>query len=425
MSGSARSATRRAFWNLSASEARAHARIAAVVLWVTALVILTGGTTDRDPFDQLKWTDFVHFYTLGHIARNGPVSDLYNPKSQYERQVALVPASAPEHYLPVYPPQVALVFAPLGNLPYHLAAVLWALVNIVVYGGAVYLAWRPMRHVLAPYSLVGVAAAAFPPFWNLILHGQTTAIPLIAFGAGAIAIAHNRKILAGLAFGLLLIKPQFGVALAAVVLACGEWSILVGLALSACIQGLAVAGLLGPTVLLDYLHVLPRIAAVQDALEPSVGHLHSLAVLTRLLPGYGALLAWLLASAGVCWMTVRVWRSSAPVSVRMGALVIGSTLVNPHLNVYDAAVIAAPLVSISGWLETQAGRASDLRRRWYPAIYALFVLLFFPTARYIVVQLSPLVLLVLMHTVWRMTDDSSLDANVEANARVATLPTTP
>ena len=132
MSGATRSATRRAFWNLSASEARAHARIAAVVLWVTALVILAGGTTYRDPFDQLKWTDFVHFYTLGHIARNGPVSDLYNPQTLYEHQVALVPASAPEQYLPVYPPQVALVFAPLGNLPYHLAAVLWALVNIVV-----------------------------------------------------------------------------------------------------------------------------------------------------------------------------------------------------------------------------------------------------------------------------------------------------
>jgi len=281
-----------------------------------------------------------------------------------------------------------------------------------------------MRHVLAPYALVGVAAAAFPPFWNLILHGQTTAIPLIAFGAGAIAIAHNRKILAGVAFGLLLIKPQFGLALAAVVLACGEWSILAGLALSACVQGLAVAGLLGPTVLLDYLHVLPRIAAVQDALEPSAAHLHSLAALTRLLPGYAAPLTWLLASAGVCWMTVRVWRSSAPVSTRMGALVIGSTLVNPHLNVYDAAVIAAPLVSISAWLETQTGRASDLRRRWYPAIYALYVVLFFPTARFMVVQLSPLVLLVLMHSVWRMADNSSLDENVEATVRVATLHTT-
>ena len=193
----------RGFWSLSASEVRAHARIAAAVLWVTALVILLGGSTYRDPFDQLKWTDFVHFYTLGHIARNGPVSDLYNPPTQYEHQVARVPASAKEHYLPVYPPQTALVFAPLGNLPYHVAAVLWALLSVVVYGGAVYFAWRPMRHVLAPYSLVGVAAAAFPPFWNLILHGQTTAIPIIAFSAGAIALAHGRKMLAGLAFGLL------------------------------------------------------------------------------------------------------------------------------------------------------------------------------------------------------------------------------
>ena len=424
MSGAARSATRRAFWNLSASEARAHARIAAVVLWVTAMVIVIGGTTYRDPFDQLKWTDFVHFYTLGHIARNGPVSDLYNPQTQSEHQVALVPASAPEHYLPVYPPQVAIVFAPLGNLPYHLAAVLWALVSLVVYSGAVYLAWRPMRHVLAPYALVGIAAAAFPPFWNLILHGQTTAIPIVAFTAAAIALVHDRKLLAGLAFGLLFIKPQFGLTLAVVVLTCGEWWILAGLALSAGIQVLAVAGLLGPAALVDYANVLPRMAAVQNALEPSVAHLHSLAVLTRLLPGYVAPLVWLVASGAICWMTVRVWRSPLPVSVRMGTLVIGSTLVNPHLNVYDAAVIAAPLVSLSGWLETQGGRAFDLRRRWYPAIYALFVLLFFPTARFMVVQLSPLVLLVLMHTAWRMADHSSLDENVEASVGVVTVHTT-
>ena len=51
------------------------------------------------------------------------------------------------------------------------------------------------------------------------------------------------------------------------------------------------------------------------------------------------------------------------------------------------------------------------------------MLLFFPTARFIVVQLSPLVLLVLMHTVWRMADAASLDENVDANLPVATLHT--
>ena len=415
----------RRFWSLTASEARAHARIAAVVLWVTALVILIGGTTYRDPFDQLKWTDFVHFYTLGHIARNGPVADLYNPQTQYQHQVAVVPASAPEHYLPVYPPQVALIFAPLGNLPYHVAAVLWALVSLLAYAGAVWLAWRPVQGALAKYALVGVAAAAFPPFWNLILHGQTTAAPLIAFTAAGVALSRGRKLLAGLALGLLLIKPQFGLVLAIVVLTCGEWAMLTGLALSAAIQAAAVAGLLGPTVLLDYVQVLPRLAGVQDALEPSAGHLHSLAAVTRLLPGPAATIVWVLASAAVCWMTVRVWRAPLPVPVRMGALVMGSTLVNPHLNVYDAAVIAAPLVALSGWLEMQSGRVSELRHRWYPAIYALFVLLFFPTARAITIQLSPFVLLLLMHTVWRMADDSSRREPIERDVHLATLKTTP
>ena len=369
---------------------------------------LTLGTRYRDPFGQLKWTDFVHFYTLGHIARHGPPSDLYDAQAQHRRQVALLPESAPERYLPVYPPQTALLFAPFSSLPYHFAAASWALIGIAVYAWSVRVAWRSVEPALTNSSLVAICAAAFPPICMLVLHGQTTAVPIAAFTCATLALARGRSFLAGLALGLLFIKPQFGLMLAVVVVACRQASILAGLVVSACIQSIAVVMWLGYGVLLQYVQLVPRIPALQSALEPKVALMHSLAVVTGLLPDGLSAGAWLLATAVVSWMTVHVWRSpGVPPSVRMAALVLGSVLVSPHLNIYDAAVLAGPLVSLSGWIATQSGSTPAIRQRWNLAIYALFLFLFFPTARIIRLQLSPLVMMVLLYFVYRVAAHST------------------
>jgi hypothetical protein len=411
LSGDSRRARRPSFWQFSAAEVRAHAAILAITSSAIALALLVLGTTYRDPLGQLKWNDFVHFYTLGNIARHGPVSHLYDGQAQYERQVALVPESVPERYLPVYPPQIALVFAPVSELPYHLAAAIWSLVSIGVYACSVRAAWLPIRSALKNFRLVIVCAVGFAPFWSLILNGQTTAVPILAFTCAAIALSRGRKILAGLAFGLLFVKPQFGLMLALVVLICREWSILTGLVVSACIQLALVSWLLGPTVILDYLEVLRRIPTLQDALEPSVVQMHSLAVVTRLLPGVASTAGWLIGTGAVAVMTVRVWRSAAPMYVRTAMLVVGSVVTNPHVNLYDGAVLAAPLVSLSGWIEMQPVSLSEMRRKWHLALYALFLFLLFPTARLFGLQLSPLVMLFLMYIVYRIVLVTGADVN--------------
>ena len=387
----------RSFWQLSAAEARMHALLLAVGLWTVAAALLTLGTAYRDPFDQLKWSDFVNIYTMGNIARTGPASVLYDPDAEYRRQVALVPESADERYLPVYPPQIALVLAPFSRLSYHPAAVLWALFTITVYAAAVWLAWRSVPGALKDPVLVTMAAAAFPPLWSTVLHGQTTAIPILAFSGGTIALAQERKILAGVVMGLLFIKPHFGLLLAVVVLVCREWRMLAGLAISAVAQGAIVAVVLGPAVWLDYAAIVPRLAALQEALAPRPDEMHSLASVTSVLPQSIASLVWFAACLWVAVMTVRVWRSTAPLTLRMAVLVLGSVLVNPHVVVYDVAVLAAPLVWLGGWFEGSSQGSPALRRQWRVALYALFVLLLVPTARFVPIQLSPLVMLWLLY----------------------------
>ena len=131
--------------------------------------------------------------------------------------------------------------------------------------------------------------------------------------------------------------------------------------------------------------------------------MHSLASVTRILPHSIALLMWFAACLWVAVMTVRVWRSTAPLTLRMGVLALGSVLVNPHVVVYDVAVLAAPLVWLGGWFEGNSQGSPELRRQWRVALYALFVFLLVPTARFVPIQLSPLVMLWLLYVAsrWR------------------------
>ncbi len=116
---------RRSFWIVQAREARVHAAIIAVVLWTMAVVTLMR-PGPLDLFGNLKGGDFVHFYTLGHAAVARDAGVLYDGTALHARQAALVPASADAHYIPVYPPQTGLIFAPFTGEPYFWAAVAWA-----------------------------------------------------------------------------------------------------------------------------------------------------------------------------------------------------------------------------------------------------------------------------------------------------------
>ena len=85
----------------------------------------------------------------------------------------------------------------------------------------------------------------------------------------------------------------------------------------------------------------------------------------------------------------------------MGVLVLGSMIVSPHVVAYDVAVLAAPLVWLGGWFESSSQNSPALRRQSRVAIYALFIFLLVPTARFVPLQLSPLLMLWLLHAASR------------------------
>ena len=383
---------RRAWWQFSADEARLHAALAAGAMWIVAGIVAFAGSGYRSIFGPLKGSDFIQFYTLGHIDERTAPTTLYDPDAFYRLQTQLVPESASERYLIVYPPHVAVLFRPFAGLSYGRAALLWAAILAAGYGVCLWLAWRPFRNVLHDRRLVFAAAAAFPPFWYLVLHGQTTIVPLLAFCLGWVALEHGRSFWAGMAFGLLLLKPQFALVLAVLVLVCREWSMLAGAVVSAGVQLIITLKLLGSTVLWQYAGVVMRFGQLREYLEPKPEQLHSISALTNRLVGDWGMVLWALLSALIILQTVRVWRSSTPAALRAGVLLVASVLVSPHVFVYDAAVLALALVWFAGHAYGDDRTLQTTRPVFGPAVYGLYLALLVPTATLVRFQLSVLLL---------------------------------
>jgi hypothetical protein len=380
------------FGKIRHREARAHSAILCAVLWTVAGVsLLIPGP--RDPSGRVKFPDFVHFYVLGRLAAAERFDLLYDADAQYRLQVKSVPASASERFLPVYGPQTALIFLPLASLPYLSAGFVWAAVTASVYGLTVWSVWRSVRGALADGWIVAAAAAAFPPFWNLILHGQTTLVPLAAYSLAWLALTRGRVFLAGLALGLLSVKPQFGLMLAFVTLACGHWSLMTGAVASVAFQAAGVALVMGPDVLVAYVDTVLGIPAMAAQLEPRPYQLHSVRVLTTLVPGALGEVLYAVAFLLLGWQASRVWRGSAPTALRLGIVIFASALASPHLTVYDATVLVLPFLWLAAWVRTD--EPTGLRDVFWPLVYGLFIFFLLPSALFVGVQISVLIQLAL------------------------------
>lgn len=371
----------------------------AVIVWIMATVVSFTGTSDRGIAGPLKGADFVQFYTLGHLASAHRISEMYDAASFHEAQAEFLPESAREIYPPVYPPQAAVMFAPMSGLSYQRALFIWSLITIAGYALIVWSAWKVVADRLPDRTFVIAAAAAFPPFWILILHGQVTVILLFAFWAGWLALEHHRRWLAGFAFGLLALKPQFGIPLAVVVLASGEWAMLTGAVTSVMAQAVVVWMVLGSDAFTTFADSIPTTIAYADLLEAKPFMSHSLRALTRLTPNWIGLPMWATLAAIVLWFTVRAWKSDAPLRVRLGVVVLAATLVNPHVIIYDLTVLVLPLIWFGSYMQEPARR--EEAGAYWTAVYWLFVLTFMPTAAVIPLQASVFVMVGLLVIVSR------------------------
>ncbi len=361
---------------LTARRIRAHGLLLALCLWtVYAVDMSSPGLRDRNGL--IKGTDFLHFYTLGNIALQKRGELLYDMQGQTAILQKLVPAAAGNSYVPLYGPQVSLLFAPFALMSYPTALTIWLLVNAVIYGSCCYLVWKHCPNLRVQAWTVLIAALAFPGLFHLILWGQTSGLALLCFTLAFLALRKNRPCFAGLAIGSLIFKPQLGLAAAIIFLFAREWKLIAAAILAALAQ-LNIGWLYyGTPVIREYLRALMHVGDVLRMLEPRPYQMHSLRALWSLLIPWTPLAFILYAATAVAVLVVasRSWRSKTSLGLRYSALLLATVLVAPHLTVYDLLILAPAFLLLADWVvrTSPAGSAGIMSALLY-LCYPLFLL---------------------------------------------------
>jgi hypothetical protein len=376
----------------------AYGLILALGIWsVYAWLLTAPGLLDRNGL--LKGTDFLHFYVLGTLANQHCGGDLYNIAVQTDLAHQRVPVAGYPIYVPMYPPQVSLLFGPWARLPYGWALGGWLVSSGFLCALCCYLSWRTCPRLANHGWMVAILALAYPGFFHLLLWGQTSALALLCFTLAYLALRTHQHFLAGLAIGSLIFKPPLGLAAAFVFLLAREWKLVAGALTAAAVQ-LSIGWLYyGPAVLRDYLDRVLRMREILPEFEPRPYQMHSLWAFWQLLVPVATLAfgLYVVTTAGVLLLTLRCWRSPAPLTLRYGVLLFATVLVAPHLTIYDLAVLAPAFLLLADWLAERSAPPPPIMIRTLLVAYLLPLI---PQAKWTHVQFSVIAMGLLL---WALT----------------------
>ena len=400
---------------------RAHGTILALCLWsLYVWNLATPGLRDRN--GNLKGTDFLHLYTLGSLAVTHRGADLYDMNAQAALAAQRVPEAAGIRYLPLYPPQVSIIFAPLAHLSYGWALILWWSGSAALYAMCCYSVWRACPNLRDHGALVALLAVAFPAFFHLIAWGQTSAAALACFTLMFFLLRDRREFLAGLVLGCLIFKPQLGLAAAIVFVSTGAWKTVAGAALSAAAQLLVGVLYYGAEPLRQWIRMLQNVRAVLPLLEPKLYQTHSLRTFWSMLVPLPVLSfgLYVVSAAVILGFTIACWKrsQSVPLPLRYSALLLASVLVAPHLTVYDLVILAPAFLLLADWLIGEPSTPST--HRLGTLLYLVYMLpLLGPFAQWTHVQLSVIAMAATVWLIWSISREASSPLPAPGPARIA------
>ncbi len=316
------------------------------------------------PLSRPTTTDFVSFYAAGVLADAG------TPALAYDRAAHLaaeehVTAPGIEYQFFNYPPVFILLCAALARLPYLVSFVVFEAATLVLY---LVVACR----ILGDRSGTAlIALCAFPMvFWNIGL-GQNAFLTAGLFGAATLSI-DRRPVLAGLLFGALCYKPQFGVLVPLALAAAGQWRAIAAAGASLAALVLASLALFGAETWQAFFANAAAAHAMYESGRILFAGMANIFGAASLL-GAGAPFAYGLqavASLVAAAIVVVVWRRRLSLPTRAATLAAASLIAAPLALLYDLMLG----VITAAWLV----RDSDSPAAWPGqkiALAALFVLL--------------------------------------------------
>ena len=348
------------------------------------LVVTAHGLVDTQ--GRPLGTDFSSFYAAGTHVLDGHPDAPYDMARQHARQQAIFGPATP-FYGWLYPPFFLFIAAALARLPYGAALAVWQAVTLGLYllaiqaiispspgvpgeerdEGASPLGSKsrtgPLTRIVEPvigpatsgrprwqfglstYARRGdwlLVALAFPAVLINLGHGQNGFLTAALLG-GALAVLDRRPIVAGLLFGLLAYKPQFGLMIPLVLAAGGHWRSFAAAAITVALLALATTLTFGTDVWHAFLESsrFARLVVLEQG-DPGFYKMQSLFAWARMwgapIPLAYALQAAL--AAGLAAALVWLWRGAAAYPLKAAALCLGTVLATPFTFDYDMMLLA-------------------------------------------------------------------------------------
>ncbi len=362
--------------------------LGAAVVALYALFLVTGTVWRHD--DPLP-ADLLAFLAAARLAAAGQAATAYD-WAAFQLVQAAVLGRGPEAIGGALgwlnPPHFFFAVLPLAPFGYAWAWLLWVVATALLLAAATW--------AVLPRAAAVAAVLAAPPVLLTASVGQNGML-IAALFAWTFALLDRRPGLAGIALGLLTVKPQFGLLLPALLVLTGRWRVFAAAAMVA-LAAMVLSWMAFGTE--AWLAFLPSLAGnadrmlggeVSPRIQSIYAFLYRLTGQQRLAMGGHGMVA--LAAAVVA---VRLWlrRPEGPGEARAAAAMAASCLLTPYVWGYDTPVIPVAALFLA--------RAA-LRDGWLPWEKALLLLACLLPALLVLVQhplVAPLAWLIVLGLAW-------------------------
>jgi hypothetical protein len=332
---------REAQW-LGPERARGYVWLFALLNLATLAFVVGTSSGGVDGNGFLLGTDFLSFWTSGRMLHAG--GNVYDAAAHTAVQRDFF-AQEGAYTAFFYPPPFLLFCYPLGFLTYFPALAAWLIAT-----GAAYLvvvrAWLKEVGLAQPLLLL---SAAFPPVLITVTHGQSSFLAAALLGGGALLVG-SRPVLAGVCFGLAVIKPQLGPLVPVVLLLTGEWRALAAAAGTAVLLAVITTLAFGGDVWSAWLAVGNEAQTAMERGAVGFAKMQSPLAAALLLGaplGVAYALQAVVAAAVVAAIAWASW--GRRYSLALGsAMLAGAPLLTPFVLDYDLVLLAFPLIFLTG-----------------------------------------------------------------------------
>lgn len=311
-----------------------------ILIGLAALALIALAATSKglnDYQDRPLGTDFSNVYAAGKYVLEGKPAAPYDWALQHNKEREIFGADTP-FYGWHYPPIFLFLAALLALMPYLLALGVWQASTLALY-------LISIRKIL-PRTEIWLPALAYPAVLINIAHGHNGFLTAALIGGGLYLLG-RKPIAAGILFGLLIYKPQFGVLIPLALIAGGYWRAFLAASVTVialCAAAYFVFGIGVWDAFRDSMTLTREI--VLEKGDTGFHKIQSVFAAVRLLgaPVTLAYVAQGIVFAIVAACLVWLWRSEKPFALKAAALIAGSMLATPYLLDYDL-MIAAPAIT--------------------------------------------------------------------------------